>query len=191
MYQALLADAKFHRLLLAIDDDLVADCRAAGCGRCGGVLHAARFRRKPRGRPSGLGDGYDQRFSFCCAMRECRKRATPPSLRFLGRKVYLATVVTLVSAMLLGTTPARLARLSTVPGIDRRTITRWRVWWRSTFAAGWFEPIAAATFMPPLDITGLPVSLLGRFVGSLDQKLVALLRFLGPLTGGASAMRAF
>ena len=127
MYQALLANARFHRLLLAIDDDLAADCRAAGCGRCGGVLHAARFCRKPRGRPSGLGDGYDQRFSLCCGMRECRKRATPPSLRFLGRKVYLACVVTLVSTLQHGATAARLRRLSQVLGIDRRTVARWRV----------------------------------------------------------------
>jgi hypothetical protein len=100
-------------------------------------------------------------------------------------------VVTLISAMLLGTTPARLARLSAVPGIDRRTIARWRTWWRSTFAAGWFQPIAAAAFMPPLDIAGLPVSLLDRFAGDVRQQLIALLRFLAPLTGGASAMRAF
>jgi hypothetical protein len=121
----------------------------------------------------------------------CRKRTTPPSLRFLGRKVYLATVVTLISAMLLGTTPARLARLSTVPGIDRRTLARWRGWWRSTFTDSGFAPIAKAVFMPPLQIAGLPVSLLDRFAGDIEQKLTALLRFLGPLTGGASAMHAF
>jgi hypothetical protein len=44
---------------------------------------------------------------------------------------------------------------------------------------------------PPIDITGLPVSLLERFAGDVREQLVALLRFLGPLTGGASAMRAF
>jgi hypothetical protein len=33
--------------------------------------------------------------------------------------------------------------------------------------------------------------LLDRFAGDIEQKLIALLRFLGPLTGGASAMRAF
>jgi hypothetical protein len=44
-------------------------------------------------------------------------RTTPPSLRFLGRHVYLATMVTLISAMQLGTTPSRLARLSVVAGI--------------------------------------------------------------------------
>lgn len=189
LYQAILADAKFHEQLLVFDRDLAVTVRAAGCRLCGGTLHSAQYPRKPRGCPSGLSQEYGQRISFCCAADRCRKRTTPPSLRFLGRKVYLATVVTLVSAMLLGTTPARLARLSAVPGIDRRTITRWRAWWRSTFAAGWFRPIAAAAFMPPLDLAGLPVSLLDRCAGDIEQKLTAVLRFLEPLTGGTSAMR--
>jgi len=191
LYQAVLADAKFHEQLLVFDRDLSATARRAGCRLCGGTLHSAQFARKPRGGPAGLGKDYRQRFSFCCAVDGCRKRATPASLRFLGRKVYLATVVTLIAAMLNGTTAARLARLSTVPGIDRRTLVRWRAWWRSTFTAGWFRPIAAAAFMPPLDVTGLPVTLLDRFAGAIDQRLIALLRFLGPLTGGASATRAF
>jgi hypothetical protein len=190
LYQAVLADAKFHEQLLVFDRDLSATARAAGCHRCGGTLHSAQFARKPRGCPTGLSQAYGQRFSFCCAADGC-KRTTPPSLRFLGRKVYLATVVTWISAMLLGTTPARLARLSAVPGIDRRTLVRWRAWWRSTFTDGWFQPVAAAAFMPPLDIAGLPVSLLDRFAGDIEQKLTALLRFLAPLTGGASAMQAF
>ncbi len=191
MYQAVLADAKFHEQLLVFDHDLSATARAAGCHLCGGALHSAQFARKPRGCPAGLGHAYGQRFSFCCAADGCRKRMTPPSLRFLGRKVYLATVVTLISAMLLGTTPARLARLSTVPGIDRRTLVRWRAWWRSTFTDSPFAPVAKAALVPPLDIAGLPVSLLDRFAGDIEQKLTALLRFLGPLTGGASATRAF
>lgn len=191
MYQAVLADAKFHEQLLAFDRDLAVTARAARCWRCGGVLHAASYDRKPRGGPAGLGQEYAERFSFCCAVDDCRKRTTPPSLRFLGRRVYLATVVTLISAMLLGTTPARLARLSAVPGIDRRTLARWRAWWRSTFTESPFAPVARAAVVPPLDIAGLPVSLLERFAGEVREQLVALLRFLGPLTGGASAMHAF
>src|SRR3984893_16426162 len=71
------------------------------------VLHSARFRRKPRGGPAGLGEAYDQRLSFCCASDLCRKRMTPPSFRFFGRKVYLGAVVVLVSAMRQGATAAR------------------------------------------------------------------------------------
>ena len=190
LYQAVLAAAKFDQQLLAFDRDLSATSRAVGCGECSGPLHSARFSRKPRGVPAGLGDEYRRRFSFCCAVDGCRKRTTPPSLRFLGRKVYLATVVTLISALLHGTTPARLARLSAVPGIDRRTLARWREWWRSTFTDGAFAAVATAALLPPIDIAGLPVSLLDRFAGGIEGKLTDLLRFLGPLTGGASARRA-
>ena len=173
------------------DRDLSAAAQAAGCGPCGGALHAAPFGRKPRGGPAGLSQDYARRFSFCCSVDGCRKRMTPPSLRFLGRKVYLATVVTLISAMLHGTTPARLTHLAIVPGIDRRTLARWRVWWVSTFTDGPFALVSRATFMPPIDITSLPASLLDRFAGGIAEQLTALLRFLGPVTGGASAMRAF
>jgi hypothetical protein len=191
LYQAVLADARFHEQLLVFDRDLSTTTRAAGCGPCGGALHAAPFGRKPRGGPAGLSLDYARRFSFCCSVDGCRKRMTPPSLRFLGRKVYLATVVTLITAMLHGTTPARLTRLSIVPGIDRRTLARWRAWWLSIFTDGPFALIAKATFMPPVDIASLPASLLDRFAGDIAEQLTSLLRFLGPVTGGASAMRAF
>jgi hypothetical protein len=196
VYQAVLADAKFHEQLLGFDRDLAASARAARCWRCGGTLHCGSYARKPRGGPAGLVTGqlsraYAERFSFCCAVDGCRKRATPPSLRFLGRRIYLATVVTLISALMLGTTPSRLARLSVVPGLDRRTLARWRAWWRSTFTDSPFAPVAMAAVVPPIDIAALPVSLLKRFAGDMREQLVALLRFLGPLTGGASAMRAF
>ena len=191
MYQAVLADARFHEQLLVFDRDLAAAARAARCWRCGGALHSASYDRKPRGCPAGLGEEYAERFSFCCAVDGCRKRTTPPSLRFLGRHVYLATVVTLISALLLGTTPSRLARLSVIPGLDRRTLARWRAWWRATFTDSPFAPVAMAAVVPPLAIAALPASLLERFTGDLEQRLLSLLRFLGPLTGGASAMRAF
>jgi hypothetical protein len=138
-----------------------------------------------------LGQEYTERFSFSCAVDGCRKRTTPPSLRFLGRHVYLATMVTLISALLLGTTPSRLARLSVLPGLDRRTLVRWRAWWRSTFTDSSFAPVAMAAMVPPIDLAALPVSLLDRFAGDLREQLIALLRFLGPMTGGASARRAF
>jgi hypothetical protein len=191
VYQAVLADAKFHEQLLVFDRDLAAFARAKRCRRCGGALHSGSYARKPRGGPAGLGREHAERFSFCCAVDGCRARATPPSLRFLGRRVYLATVVTLVSAMQLGLTPSRLARLSVVPGLDRRTLARWRIWWRSTFTESPFAAVAMAAVVPPIDVAALPVSLLDRFGGGVREKLIALLRFLGPLTGGQSEMRAF
>ena len=42
MYATLLADIRFHDLLLACDQDLADTCRAEGCELCGGRLHLAR-----------------------------------------------------------------------------------------------------------------------------------------------------
>ncbi len=84
-----------------------------GCS-CGGRLHSANYPRAPRGGPDHLPEEYRSRFSFCCDRDGCRKRMTPPSVRFLGRKVYLGAVVILVSAMRQGPTPRRVRELSTL-----------------------------------------------------------------------------
>lgn len=51
--------------------------------------------------------------SLCCA--RCRKRRTPPSVRFLGRRVYLAAVVVLACVLRQGPTRWRVARLRDLP----------------------------------------------------------------------------
>ena len=191
MYQALLADANFHEQLLAFDRDLAVVARAAGCPTCGGTLHSADYPRKPRGQLAGLGDEHNRRFSFCCARDGCRDRMTPESLRFLGRKVYLATIVTLISAMRDGLTDRRAAKLVAVLGIDRRTVARWRDWWLTTFTATPLWRSASALFVPPADPDRLPASALARFAGDDGQRLIAFLRFLGPITGGAAIRHAF
>jgi len=186
LYSALLANASFHELLLAYDRDLADATRARGCG-CGGVLHSAKYPRKPRpwALMRRLGPEYHRRFSFCCAVDGCRDRATAPSLRFLGRKVYLATIVVLLSMMSHGVTERRFRRLREAIDVDRRTIARWRVWWREVFTTTAFWRSARAALMPPIDEQRLPEALLERFSCSTADRLVALLRFLCPISGGA------
>ncbi|MCC6195510.1 MAG: hypothetical protein IT518_13690 [Burkholderiales bacterium] len=128
MTQALLCDHRFHHLLLRFDADLAATTRADGYPRCGGVLHSASYRRKPRGAPRGLQPEYSERASFCCAVDGCRKRSMPPSLRFLGRKAYLAAVVVLISAICCGLTPKRVSQVAQSVSVPRRTLERWRQW---------------------------------------------------------------
>ncbi len=185
LYATLLADARFHELLLAFDTDLAETARAGRCRYCDGALHSAKFRRKPRGRGCKLGPEHDRRFSFCCAVDGCRGRETPASLRFLGRRVYVAAVVVLIAMLQHGVTDARMAHLSEVVSVDRRTVARWRRWWRDSFTATPFWRIARAAFMPPVEHDSLPASLLDRFTGDAADRLIALLRFLGPVTGGA------
>ena len=201
MYASLLADARFHELLLDIDRKIADAARAEGCGRCGGCVHSARYPRKPHGRPKcldgRLGPDHDRRFSFCCAVDGCRARKTPASVRFLGPRVFIATVVVLIAMLRRGASDARLAGLEHVVSLDRHTVERWRRWWRDTFTATPFWRIARAGFMPPVAHERLPASLLDRFdvmpeagvqvvADEERERLVALLRFIAPITGGMS-----
>ena len=190
MYRALLRDARFYGFQLKVDRQRLAEARAEGCEHCGGPLHSAPFPRKPRGGPDALGEDGDKRFSLCCAREGCRGRCTPPSLRFLGRKVYLGAVVVVVSAMRHGATPERMRKLRDLLGVSRRTVERWRTWWRKAFAESPFWRITAAAFMPPVQTGLLPASLLERFSGDDEAQLVGLLRLLGPITGGGGLAHA-
>ena len=133
-----------------------------------------------------LGPAFETRESFCCAQDGCRKRLTPPSLRFLGRKVYLGAVVVLVSAMRHGATPTRVARLRELVGASPRTLARWRRWWREAFATSRFWQAATGRFGTPVARELLPSSLLERFAGDAGARLGATLRFLGPITTGSA-----
>jgi len=176
-----LLDASFHAFLLCIDEDLVAETRAGRCQRCGGALHKRRYPRKPRG--GGLIDlGRGSHFRLSLACSKCSKRHTPPSVRFMRKRVYLAAVVVLASALRSGLTGSRAAQLTECLRVPRRTIERWRTWWLRDFVKTSFWRNARAQFMPPLLNAALPASLVERFERpDLSLRVVAVLRFLTPL----------
>jgi len=91
MYHDLPRTAKFWSFLFAVDQDLAETARKNAC-QCGGRLHCANYPRKPRGTPLQLPEPQCLRLSFCCDRDGCRKRVTPPSVRFLGPKVYLGDI---------------------------------------------------------------------------------------------------
>lgn len=181
MYAELLGDARLYEVLQCIDEDLAGRARAAGC-RCGGRLHSARYPRKPRGGPQGLSAQYEHRLSYCCAVESCRRRSTPPSVRFLGRKVYLGAVVVLVSALRQGPTPTRVGVLHDLFGVGERTLRRWRQWWQRTFAEGAFWRAARGRVLPVVAAHDLPRGLVERFAGVGAEPAWAVLRFLAPIT---------
>lgn len=182
MCHRLLGDARFYLLQLKFDEDLAAEAQAARCPECGGRLDSARYPRKPRGATTKLPEEYAWRFSFCCATEGCRLRNTPPSVRFLGRRVYLGAVVVLATAMQQGLTPTRGSRLRELLGVSLRTLARWREWWKTAFVESDFWKAAKASFSPVADESGFPLSLLERFGTDEEGRLVALLRFVRPLT---------
>ena len=154
--------ASFWSFLWSIDKDLAESTRRKGCS-CGGRLHCANYPRAPRGGPDDLPEGYNHRFSFCCDRDGCRKRVTPPSVRFLGRKVYLGAVVVLVSAMRQGPTPRRVRELSRLFGVDEATIARWQSFWRDHIPQTPFWKVARARLVPVVNVVVLPPSLLEAF----------------------------
>jgi hypothetical protein len=183
MYHELLRDASFWAFLFAMDQDLAETHRQGGCS-CGGRLHAANYPRKPRGGPRDLPDEYRYRLSFCCDRDGCRKRVTPPSVRFLGRKVYLGAVVILVSAMRQGPTPRRVRELTELFGADRRTVYRWRNFWNEHFPKTTFWKVARPRLVPVFEIVEFPRSLVEVFVqaGNDRDGWKKLLCFLSPIT---------
>jgi len=174
-------DARFYLLLWWIDSDLAAARRVRGCRACeGGRLHVANYERKPRCGPGSPPEGFEVRLSFCCGREGCRRRSTPPSVRFLGRRVYLGAVVALVSALRQGPTPKRMAELQKLFGVSPRTLERWRRWWREAFPPSRFWTSLRGRLSPPVDAEALPSSLLERLGG--EPALVTLLRLLLPIS---------
>lgn len=118
--QNLVIDTLFFSMLLEIDQKLAQKTREKGCPRCGGRLHSATYPRKPRGL-LGCGNQMYRRLSFCCS--QCRKRELPPSVRFLGRKVYVGSVVILAMS--------KECLQAAAFSVCRQTLRRWRAFWNA------------------------------------------------------------
>jgi hypothetical protein len=173
----LLQDVRLYDFLEKVDSDLAARAQSKGCDHCGAVLHRGDFSRKPRGGPS-----WDKRYSFCCSQDGCRKRNTPPSVRFLGRKVYVGVVVVLLSAMMHGPNYKRFKRLGQALSIDRLTLVRWRKWWTEIFVRLPFWRAARGRFAHRLDEGQMPFSLVEAFDAFQMEGLWNLMRFISPIT---------
>lgn len=126
---SMLSDPRVWSFLTQVDAAEAETCRQAGCPRCGGPLHSARYPRKPYGLAAVLRDDV-RRFSFCCAA--CRRRQTPPSVRFFGRRFYVGALFLVVSALVLGG-GVRLQTIARRSGVPVLTLKRWRRWWRERF----------------------------------------------------------
>lgn len=180
----LINEAAFYEVLERIDAERAEATRCAGCQRCAGALHKAYYPRKPRGGPADLPASYHKRASYCCGVEGCRTRATPPSVRFLGRRVYLGAVVVLASALQHGVSAFRERQLKELFGVSRQTLLRWRTWWLEAFPVSRFWQSLRGRFVPAVDETVLPRSLIERFEsGSAEGgALAGLLGVLQPIS---------
>lgn len=104
-------------------------------------------------------------------------------MRFLGRKVYAGAVVVLATALQHGPSKKSVTALSSLLGITRRTLVRWRRWWSTAFATSRFWTSLRGRFVPVIDEAAIPASLLSRMLGIDDaEQLIALLRVVAPVT---------
>jgi hypothetical protein len=186
MLQRFLSDRKVFWLFFVFDEDLANKAQAAGCPLCGGPLHQAHYQRKPRGWSFGPDEDLDRRFSFCCYL--CRRRLTPSSFRFLGRKVYVGGVLVLVSALLGDASARRCRRLHDLCGVDARTLARWRSWWANVFSqTEVWQGLSIGVLLDGTPSIPIPLRLLrGVRLPSLAGTLTRVLQLLLPLSGGGS-----
>jgi hypothetical protein len=111
-----------------------------------------------------------------------------PSVRFLGRRVYVGAAVIAITALGAGARRSAVQALRAVLGVSARTLARWRRWWRDVFPASGFWRSARGQLRTPVPVRALPGALLRRFSGDSQAQLIAGLRFLAPITTAAGVM---
>ena len=176
-------DSSVWSRLFQIDQQIAEQVRSSGCQRCsGGPLHVANYPRKPRGEHRDvLGPQYERRLSFCCAV--CKLRTTPPSVRFLGRKVYLGAVISFISAGGEALNAEQLKHLIEALHLPSQTRYRWRRWWSRQVSSSKCWRALSGWFSPPIPSSALPGELLARLRGfDLTARVIQLLQLMAPLT---------
>ncbi len=191
MSHKFLSNSSFHQILNAIDQKLAEQSKEKGCLSCGSQLHKANYPRSPAGLSAPFREYYDERLSFCCV--KCRKRMTPPSVRFFGRRWFVGPVFILICILRLGINDRRLMQVRKYFGITMSQLTwrRWRRWWLESFPETSFWQ--RVTGIVPLCVMeskqSFPRALFNQFSGVFEQKITCSLRFFSSAPG--SVLRAF
>ncbi len=180
MFDEIVFGSEFFEGLTAIDAEITARVAAAGCRFCGGRLHRGDYDRKPRGGAMAVAaEAFVRRFSLCCGREGCRRRATPPSVRFLGRRLYVGVTVVIASVIALAVVIASAAQRQS--GVPARTLRRWLCWWRGPFVeTPVFVDVAAR--IPAIDRSRMPASILEAMRTSPLERLRGLAAWLAPIT---------
>lgn len=160
-----LPDNDFFKILSKLDHDLFLAIKKTPCPHCGGKLDTANYHRKPR----GAGELETIRYSLCCRNDGCRRRLTPSSLRFLGRKVYSICVVILAEFV---------DRLVLISRIARKTLARWYNFWKERLASDHPFMRMFKSFLPvKFQSKGLPSTILEVFKFRNRESWIPILNF--------------
>ncbi len=152
-------DAQVLSAFLGFDELIAREVQGRRCPHCSGPLDAAHFVRKPHLAGVTLEDAHCLRFSFCCRVDGCRRRQTPPSVRFAGLvRAHAASIALALEGGANAPRRARL-RLSQALGVGERTILAW-----------------LKRFVPRLPTWQLPTALSGAraFGGALALRALRL-----------------
>ena len=179
MFHNLLLNASFHHRLRQLDQEKMASVRAQGCRFCSGQLHQANFPRVGFGIPGSMRHFYQVRFSLCCS--QCRRRTTPPSVRFLGARRFAALVMVLMCAQRSGAKEKRLDRIRCRVGlsISLTTWKRWRKWWKEAFPVTSLWRQVKGLFVSQDELSTFPGDLLKLLKA---PRLLNFLRLISPLS---------
>jgi len=108
---------------------------------------------------------FERRFSFCCG--RCRRRQTPPSLRFADHWVYAMAAVLVATVLAVEKSLAAAARQL---GAARRTVGRWRHWFRDALPKSQWWGRHTGLFREPPEQERMPLSLLDQIAGATEAE---------------------
>ena len=148
MYTEIVWNVSFWSCLVKIDQKLLELAIDRSCIHCGKPLHISHFPRKVRGLDAAAEPFFKNRFSTCCA--HCRRRHTPLSVRFMGRRVYAFVVVILACMRALA------------DAASPRTLGRWTTWWTQGLPCLAVWRLVQSRFVGGLQVERLPASLVER-----------------------------
>ena len=177
----------FH-LLHRIDVDLADGVQSQGCAHCDGPLHDAHYPRKPRGCPVEIPRRYERRLSKCCGEEGCRRRSLPPSVLFMGRRVFWAPVILVVTTLRQQrSTGSGAKKLKELLGVSKETLERWMRFYREVFPASESWRRVRGLVGGEVRDQELPSGLLEQFMARFEEPeraVAGCLRFLA--TGSSS-----
>ena len=178
----------FH-LLHRLEVDLAEAVRGQGCPHCGGRLHAGHYARKPRGGPVEIPKRYNRRLSLCCGREGCRRRALPPSVLFMERRVFWAPVVLVVTTLRQQrTTGSGARRLKKLLNVSKETLKRWMRFFREVFPTS--DPWRRVRGRVGGEVRDqeLPSGLLEQFMARFEEPERAVAACLSFLATGSSTI---
>lgn len=193
MLSEVLKNKSFFHHLYTIDKEIAEHCRKMPCPYCNGPLYFANYLRKLRGARDGLPEEYFTRFSLCCGREGCRHRVTPPSCRFMDRKVYWHGVILIIVSTWQQNKASSIFKLSKLSDVTRNTIKRWILFYQDIFPSS-RQWLRVRGLIPAfIKNNELPSSLINYFLSiksCAEDALAACLKFLSRGSGFFQKIRA-